>query len=51
VKVFSDKWLQSEHVIAVSFKNLILPEKFAQPTQLMEMHPKLIEDLDFEEAQ
>ena len=50
VKVFSDKWLQSEHVIPVSFKNLILPEKFAAPTQLLDMHQKLISDLDFPEA-
>jgi hypothetical protein len=37
-------------VIPVSFRNLILPEKYAPPTQLMDMHQKLISDLDFEEA-
>lgn len=50
IKVISDKWLQAEHVVAVSFKNLILPEKYAAPTQLMDMHQKLVQDLDFEEA-
>ena len=50
IKVLSDRWLQAEHVIPVSFKNLILPEKYAPPTQLLDMHQKLISDLDFEEA-
>lgn len=36
--------------MAVSFKNLILPEKYAQPTPLLDMHGKLISDLDFDEA-
>ena len=50
IKVISDRWLQAEHVIPVSFKNLILPEKYAPPTQLLDMHQKLVQDLDFEEA-
>ena len=37
-------------MIPVSFKNLILPEKFAAPTQLLDMHGKIISDLNFEEA-
>ena len=50
IKVISDRWLQAEHVIPVSFKNLILPEKYAAPTQLLDMHPRLTSELDFEEA-
>jgi len=34
IKVVSDRWLQSETVLPVSFKHLILPEKFAPPTEL-----------------
>ena len=50
IKVISDRWLQAEHVIPVSFKNLILPEKYAAPTPLLDMHPRLTSELDFEEA-
>ena len=31
IKVFSEKWLQADHVVPISFKNLIIPEKFAPP--------------------
>lgn len=34
IKVISDRWLQCETVLPVSFKHLILPEKFAPPTEL-----------------
>lgn len=34
IKVVSDRWLQAEHVIPVSFKNLILPDKYPAPTAL-----------------
>ena len=50
VKVLSDRWLQAEHIIPVSFKNVILPEKYAAPTLLLDMQSKLVRDLNFEEA-
>jgi pre-mRNA-splicing helicase BRR2 len=34
IKVISDRWLQCETVLPVSFKHLILPERFAPPTEL-----------------
>lgn len=37
--------------MAVSFKDLILPDKFPAPSQLLEQEPRRIEDLDFEEGQ
>ena len=32
VKLLSDRWLQSEHTIPISFRNLVLPDKYAAPT-------------------
>lgn len=51
IKVLSDRWLQAEHVIPVSFKNLILPDKYAAPSKLLDMQQKLVKELDFEEAE
>jgi len=39
VRVVSDRWLHSECVIPVSFKNLILPSKLPLPTQLLDLQP------------
>lgn len=39
VSVISDKWLHSETRLPISFKHLILPEKFPQPTPLLELQP------------
>ena len=35
----SDKWLSSEAVLPVSFRHLILPQKFAPPTELLDLQP------------
>jgi len=51
IKVISDRWLQAEHVIPVSFQNLILPDKYAPLTKLHDMQQKLVSELDFEEAE
>ena len=51
IKVVSDRWLQAETVLPVSFKHLILPEKFAPPTELQDMHSKLVRELNFKEAE
>jgi hypothetical protein len=39
--------LQSETCLPVSFKHLLLPEKFAAPTELLDMFPAQVKHLDF----
>ena len=39
VRVISDRWLGSETSLAVSFKHLILPEKYLPPTELLDLQP------------
>ncbi|KAG8811095.1 DEIH-box ATPase [Serendipita sp. 399] len=39
ISLIADRWLQSETRLPVSFKNLILPEKFPQPTALLDLQP------------
>lgn len=39
VRVISDRWLQAEASIPVSFDNLILPQKFPPPTELLDLQP------------
>ena len=38
-QVVSDKWLGSEAVLPVSFRHLLLPEKYAPPTELLDLQP------------
>ena len=38
-QVVSDKWLNSEAVLPVSFRHLILPEKYPPPTELLDLQP------------
>lgn len=40
VTLISDRWLQSEVRLPISFKHLILPEKFSAPTPLLDLQPK-----------
>ncbi|KAG8526953.1 uncharacterized protein KY384_008382 [Bacidia gigantensis] len=42
ITVLSDRWLQSETKVAVSFEKLILPEKFPAHTQLLDLQPVLV---------
>lgn len=51
IKVISDRWIQSETVLPVSFKHLILPERFAPPMELQDMHSRLVKELNFKEAE
>jgi hypothetical protein len=37
MQVVSDKWLQSEAVLPVSFRHLILPERYPPPTELLDL--------------
>ncbi len=38
-QVVSDRWIASETQLPVSFKHLILPEKFPPPTELLDLQP------------
>ncbi|KAH9930429.1 Sec63-domain-containing protein [Epithele typhae] len=37
ISIISDRWLQSETRLPISFKHLILPEKFPVPTPLLDL--------------
>ncbi|KAL5471241.1 hypothetical protein EMCRGX_G029336, partial [Ephydatia muelleri] len=39
IRVVSDKWIASETQLPVSFRHLILPEKFPPPTELLDLQP------------
>jgi hypothetical protein len=39
VQVVSDRWLNCEAVLPVSFRHLILPEKYPPPTELLDLQP------------
>jgi len=39
IRVTSDAWLGGDTVIPVSFKHLLLPEKFSAPTELLDLQP------------
>jgi pre-mRNA-splicing helicase BRR2 len=39
IRVVSDRWLGSASVLPVSFKHLILPEKYSPPTELLDLQP------------
>ena len=39
VRVVSDRWLGCEVLLPVSFRHLLLPEKFAPPTELLDLQP------------
>ncbi len=39
ISIVSDRWLQAETRLPISFKHLILPEKFPAPTPLLDLQP------------
>ena len=39
IRVISDRWLNCESVLPASFRNLLLPEKYAPPTELLDLQP------------
>ncbi|CAL6302530.1 unnamed protein product [Bathycoccus prasinos] len=47
IRVTSDAWLGGDTVIPVSFKHLLLPEKFAAPTELLDLQPIPIREAQF----
>ncbi|KAG1902400.1 DNA polymerase theta/eta [Suillus fuscotomentosus] len=51
ISVVSDQWLHAETRLPISFKHLILPEKFPPPTPLLELQPlplSALHNKDFE---
>jgi len=51
IKVISDRWLHCETMLPVSFRHLLLPEKYPPPTELLDLQPLPISALrnpDFE---
>lgn len=38
-QVVSDRWLQCESTLPVSFRHLLLPEKYPPPTELLDLQP------------
>ena len=39
IKVVSDKWLGSETVVPISFRHMLLPERYSPPTELLDLQP------------
>ncbi|CAJ0607518.1 unnamed protein product [Cylicocyclus nassatus] len=46
VRVVSDRWLGSETVLPISFRHLVLPEKYPPPTELLDLQPLPISALN-----
>ncbi|TYZ63781.1 hypothetical protein PybrP1_001841 [[Pythium] brassicae (nom. inval.)] len=42
IKVVSDKWLHAESLLPVSFRQLLLPQKNAPPTELLDLQPLVV---------
>ena len=51
ITLLSDRWLQSETKLSVSFDKLVLPEKFPAATQLLELQPTPVAALKNKEYQ
>ena len=51
IKVISDKWISSETQLPISFKHLILPEKFPPHTNLLDLQPLQFTSLKWKEAE
>lgn len=39
IKVISDRWVSSDNALPLSFKNMILPNKFPAPNELLDLQP------------
>ncbi|EDQ89655.1 uncharacterized protein MONBRDRAFT_36978 [Monosiga brevicollis MX1] len=51
IRIVSDRWLASETVLPVSFRHLILPEKFPPHTELLDLQPLPITALKNQQLQ
>jgi pre-mRNA-splicing helicase BRR2 len=47
IRVSSDRWLQSESILPISFRHLILPDKYAAPKELLDLQPLPVSGLRF----
>ncbi|CEP01840.1 unnamed protein product (mitochondrion) [Plasmodiophora brassicae] len=45
VRILSDRWLGSSTVVPLSFRHLILPDKFAPATELLDLQPLPVAEL------
>lgn len=45
IRVWSDRWLGPSTVLPISFRHLVLPEKYPPPTELLDMQPLQISAL------
>ncbi|CAM9705966.1 unnamed protein product, partial [Hapterophycus canaliculatus] len=53
IKVISDRWMHSEAVLPVSFRNLILPAKYPPHSELLDLQPlpvSALKNKDFEKV-
>ena len=48
ITMISDRWLHAETRLPISFKNLILPERFPPPTPLLDLQPQPVSALHAE---
>lgn len=46
IKVISDRWICADNVLPLSFKSMILPAKFSQPQELLDLQPIPAHSLD-----
>jgi pre-mRNA-splicing helicase BRR2 len=51
IKVISDKWISSETQLPISFKHLILPEKFPPHSNLLDLQPLHFSALKWKQAE
>ncbi|CAD7928197.1 unnamed protein product [Amoebophrya sp. A120] len=50
LRLVSDRWLNAETLLAVSFRNLILPEKAPPHTELLDLQPLPVSALRYKDA-
>ena len=51
LRVVSDRWVNAETLLTVSFRHLILPEKYPPHTELLDLQPLPLSALRFPEAE
>lgn len=51
IRVVSDRWINSEAILPISFRHLILPEKFPAPVELLDLPPLTPSDFHWPEAE
>jgi len=51
IKVISDRWINADVVLPISFRHLMIPEKFPAHTQLLDLPPLKRQELNWSKAQ